>query len=187
MDVDVVEEASTLAPNSELATSHVTKYFSVRARTCGPAFCCQVQLGSLSQTTTSKNKNKLAHSYWICMRIRLSSNAGDNQLKAWFLLDENAVSTIQQLKASLCHDVGFIQRLQCTPKSIELFLEDFELLDDTLVQILREGDLLRCASRFMLHFLNLTWDSIRIKPLAESLKRKEEGVFRAYSLFCKFL
>jgi hypothetical protein len=91
------------------------------------------------------------------MRIRLSSNAGDNQLKAWFLLDENTVSTIQQLKANLCQNVGFIQRLEWTPETIELLLDDFELLDDTLVQILREGDLLRFARHFTLPFLNLTW------------------------------
>ena len=76
------------------------------------------------------------------MRVRLSADFGDASLKAWFFLDPDVVSTIRQVKENLCMQLDFLKQLERKPHHICLLLDEFELLDETPIKVLREGDLL---------------------------------------------
>jgi hypothetical protein len=71
------------------------------------------------------------------MRIRVSSE--EPRLKAWYNLT-NAI-TIGQLKRALCTDLKALNDASTLASELDLLLDDFELLDESSVNVLREGDL----------------------------------------------
>jgi hypothetical protein len=72
------------------------------------------------------------------MRIRLS--AEEPPLKAWFNVESK--SNILQLKRAMCKDVHALHDIGVDAPELELLLDDFELLDESSVDVLREGDLI---------------------------------------------
>ncbi|TFK45465.1 hypothetical protein OE88DRAFT_1211732 [Heliocybe sulcata] len=101
-------------------------------------------------------------------RVRLGST--DPPLKAWFSVP-NHVATVRDLKKSLCADIDALHDV--TPDRVTLLLDEFELLDDSPINVLRDGDLLLVQCR---------QDQTRTK----SAKRKaeESGLLRNRPMSC---
>lgn len=75
-------------------------------------------------------------------RIRLGST--DPPLKAWFSVPSH-VATVRDLKKSLCSNLEVLEDV--APDSIILLLDEFEVLDDSPINVLRDGDLLLYVGR----------------------------------------
>jgi hypothetical protein len=75
------------------------------------------------------------------MRIRLSASFNEAPFKAWFYFEHATVSTISLLKSELCAQLPLLQDAHLQPDDIQLLLDDFELLDISPVEVLRESDL----------------------------------------------
>ncbi|KAI0759711.1 hypothetical protein BD413DRAFT_722109 [Trametes elegans] len=73
------------------------------------------------------------------MRIKVESVAPLPHIKAWF--STSAVPTIFDLKTSLCSDLPLLHFGHIRPGDILLLLDDFELLDSSPIDVVRDGDL----------------------------------------------
>ncbi|KAI0643595.1 hypothetical protein C8Q79DRAFT_1022626 [Trametes meyenii] len=73
------------------------------------------------------------------MRLKVESVAPLPHVKAWF--STNAVPTILDLKASLCSDLSPLSHDRVRPQDVLLLLDDFELLDSSAIDVVRDGDL----------------------------------------------
>lgn len=71
------------------------------------------------------------------MRIRIRSHPPLPPLKAWFQLPKHE-DTIFAIKRLLCSQ---LLEPHCHPAQLRLEMEDFELLNNTLISVLRDGDL----------------------------------------------
>ncbi|KAI0269409.1 hypothetical protein BC834DRAFT_866172 [Gloeopeniophorella convolvens] len=84
------------------------------------------------------------------MRIRISTLEQPQQalpvpqVKSWFNIDNEA--SIARLKESLCNGVPALRDADIPARELALSLDDFELLDDSAISVLRENDLV-CLSR----------------------------------------
>lgn len=78
------------------------------------------------------------------MRIRFSTTL-DESLKAWFYIDESKTTTIAILKTELCSQLPILTQAGLRPGDIRLLLDDFELLDGSSINILKESDLICLA------------------------------------------
>ncbi|KIM83320.1 hypothetical protein PILCRDRAFT_819569 [Piloderma croceum F 1598] len=79
------------------------------------------------------------------MRLKLQTNPPLSPLKAWFPLPKSSPSTlltINELKHHLCTHLPVLTKSCVHAKDIVLVLDDFELLDETEVGVLRDGDLI---------------------------------------------
>jgi hypothetical protein len=77
------------------------------------------------------------------MRIRILSESGQTNLpeiRSWFNVDRE--DSVASLKLSLCASVSAIRDAHIRPTELVLTLDDFELLDDSAINILRDGDLI---------------------------------------------
>jgi hypothetical protein len=76
------------------------------------------------------------------MRIRILSQSEQTNLpniRSWFNVDRE--KTIAFLKRSLCASVPALRDAHVHVTDLILLLDNFELLDDSPVHILRDGDL----------------------------------------------
>lgn len=73
------------------------------------------------------------------MRLKLQIEPPFSPLKAWFPVPPH-IHSILDLKFTLITNIKILVATE-----IELFLDDFELLDETDVNVLRDGDLVRYA------------------------------------------
>lgn len=96
-----------------------------------------------------ETQNELAVAYVIrapftsFMRIRILSEFEQTNLpriRSWFNVDRE--DTIASLKFSLCASVPSLRDAHVRATELALTLDDFELLDDSPVHILRDGDLI---------------------------------------------
>ncbi|KAI9448477.1 hypothetical protein H4582DRAFT_2124482 [Lactarius indigo] len=80
------------------------------------------------------------------MRIRVlaESQSGVPQVRSWFNIDQE--DTVASLKYSLCASISSLREARVQAIELVLLLDDFELLDNTAVHILRDGDLV-CLRR----------------------------------------
>ncbi|KAH9007269.1 hypothetical protein EDB86DRAFT_2870947 [Lactarius hatsudake] len=80
------------------------------------------------------------------MRIRVlaESQSGVPQVRSWFNIEQE--HSVASLKSSLCTSVSALRDARVQASDLVLLLDDFELLDDTAVHILRDGDLV-CLRR----------------------------------------
>ncbi|KAH9056398.1 hypothetical protein EDB87DRAFT_1794387 [Lactarius vividus] len=80
------------------------------------------------------------------MRIRVfaESQSGVPQVKSWFNIEQE--NTVASLKSSLCISISALRESRVQASELVLLLDDFELLDNTAVHILRDGDLV-CLRR----------------------------------------
>jgi hypothetical protein len=79
------------------------------------------------------------------MRLKLQTNPPLSPLKAWFPLPDSlspTLSTINELKRHLCTHFPILSKSCITAKDIVLELDEFELLDETELGVLRDGDLI---------------------------------------------
>ena len=79
------------------------------------------------------------------MRVRLSSKPPLTIFKVWYDITEgSALLDIGDLKKQLC---GRLPQLSAEgggavqPETLKLYIDDFELLDDSRISILRENDI----------------------------------------------
>ncbi|KAI0637605.1 hypothetical protein C8Q77DRAFT_1086815 [Trametes polyzona] len=88
------------------------------------------------------------------MRVKVETVPPLPHLRAWF--STSALPSVLDLKASLCTDLAPLAQDSVCPEDILLFLDDFELLDASPIDVVRDGDLL----------------IIKKKPTLSSAKRK---------------
>ncbi|KAL4072414.1 hypothetical protein V8B97DRAFT_1870343, partial [Scleroderma yunnanense] len=63
-------------------------------------------------------------------------------LKAWFSIPSSSTtckSTIASLKSHLCYSLPILHKF--TPSSLSLSVNGFQLLDNSKVEVVRDGDL----------------------------------------------
>ena len=84
--------------------------------------------------------NRLCHQS-LSMRIRVLGEPqfGLPQVKSWFNVEQDC--TVASLKSSLCASISALREARVQAIELVLLLDDFELLDNTAVHILRDGDL----------------------------------------------
>jgi hypothetical protein len=88
------------------------------------------------------------------MRIRLLSEFEQTNLpviRSWFNVDRE--NTVTSLKLSLCASVPALRNAHLRAEELVLTLDEFELLDDSPINILRDGDLIWYAEHA--YFLSL--------------------------------
>ena len=74
------------------------------------------------------------------MRVKVETLAPLPPLKAWFSCA--ALSTVRDLKASLCAILKPLQDGRVGIEELILLLDDFELLDASSIDVVRDGDLI---------------------------------------------
>ena len=78
------------------------------------------------------------------MRIRILSEFEEQTnlpvIRSWFNLDTE--NTVTSLKLSLCASVPALRDTHVRAEELVLTLDDFELLSDSPIHILRDGDLI---------------------------------------------
>lgn len=81
------------------------------------------------------------------MRFRLATKPPFKPFKAWFDISENdSVFDILSVKAQICSRVPQLVDIDGSPLSsdqIILYIDGFELLDDSGLQVIKENDLVR--------------------------------------------
>lgn len=75
------------------------------------------------------------------MRIKVESGPPLGPLKAWFIVP--AVPSVQDLKEALCADIAALHERGTSVDDFTLVLEGFELLDNSAIGVIRDGDLIR--------------------------------------------
>ncbi|KAI0337571.1 hypothetical protein BDW22DRAFT_1349085 [Trametopsis cervina] len=74
------------------------------------------------------------------MRIKVECVPPLVSVKAWFIVPP--VANIEHLKTSLCTDIPSLQQQEVHAHDISLFLDGFELLDTSSLDVVRDGDLI---------------------------------------------
>lgn len=90
------------------------------------------------------------------MRIKVASVPPLPSIHVWYSLPESTPAsssraqekliTIQSLKQRLCADLGALHDARIHAEDILLLMDDFELLDSSGVDVLRDGDLIWCGT-----------------------------------------
>lgn len=80
------------------------------------------------------------------MRLRIQTLAPLPELKAWYFADsdtlsDNVLSTVTHLKQAICLQVPALRQLGVNGHQLVLLLDNFELLDDSPLNVVRDGDL----------------------------------------------
>lgn len=77
------------------------------------------------------------------MRLRIQTCQPLPELKIWFIPDDKDVPvTIYNLKEALCQRIPSVNESRLLGHDLGLFLDDFELLDDSPFSAMRDGDLI---------------------------------------------
>lgn len=74
------------------------------------------------------------------MRIKLQSFPPLPTLRAWFSI--HSATTVKELKSVLCQELPALQDGALNPEDIVLVLDDFDLLDFSPIDVIRDGDLI---------------------------------------------
>lgn len=75
------------------------------------------------------------------MRIRIQTISPLPSLKAWFTLDSDSSHwIIEDLKQSLCQKLTVLQDAEVQQRDLVLLLDEFELLNDSPIHVVRDGD-----------------------------------------------
>ncbi|EIW81990.1 hypothetical protein CONPUDRAFT_143565 [Coniophora puteana RWD-64-598 SS2] len=108
------------------------------------------------------------------MRLRVTASPPLPALKAWFPIDisDDGIRTIQALKDALCRDLGPLRDAGAKRGSIALLMDDFELLDDTQIGVLRDGDLVQITRSLAPEAVPAPVIVIPPPPVAAGSKRK---------------
>ncbi|KAH9921566.1 uncharacterized protein BXZ73DRAFT_79949 [Epithele typhae] len=80
------------------------------------------------------------------MRVKLEILAPLPPLKAWY--SPSALSTVRDLKNSLCAELQPLQDAGILPDELVLLLDDFEILDSSQIDVVRDGDLIVIKKSF---------------------------------------
>jgi hypothetical protein len=117
-----------------------------------------------------KGKDELAFAYVIrlhFMRVRILSESEQQtnlpQIRSWFNVDKE--NTVASLKLGLCASVPALRDARVRTTELVLTLDGFELLDDSSIHVLRDGDLIWYVERHI-PFFPLLYD------LCKSLHRR---------------
>ena len=74
------------------------------------------------------------------MRVKVECGPPLPVVKAWFIVPP--VSTVSDLKDTLCSELPALSNVQTLANDIALYLDGFELLDATPIDVVRDGDLI---------------------------------------------
>ena len=74
------------------------------------------------------------------MRVKVESVAPLPHVKAWF--GAHAIPTVHDLKTALCADLLPFNAAGVRAQNLILLLDDFELLDSSPIDVVRDGDLI---------------------------------------------
>ena len=76
------------------------------------------------------------------MRLRIQTLSPLPELKAWFIPEiQGAHETVFDLKELICRDIPQLRAAQIHAQHLLLLLEGFELLNDSPISAVRDGDL----------------------------------------------
>jgi hypothetical protein len=106
------------------------------------------------------------------MRIRFQADFTQPPLKAWFNVGNAA--TISELKRALITGVKGLQDARAEGSDLVLLLDDFEVLDESPIDVLREGELIWYVVADLLIILRLMLRSLRqsTPSVSTTTKRK---------------
>jgi hypothetical protein len=77
------------------------------------------------------------------MRLRIQTLSPLPELKAWFIPEiQDAQSTVFDLKDLFCMGIPQLRANQIHPDNLILLLEGFELLNESPISVVRDGDLI---------------------------------------------
>ncbi|KAH9843635.1 uncharacterized protein C8Q71DRAFT_8025 [Rhodofomes roseus] len=82
------------------------------------------------------------------MRIKLQSFPPLPVCRAWFSV--HSATTVEELKSVLCKELPALRDGDLEPRDIDLVLDDFELLDISPVDVVRDGDLILIKQRLLI-------------------------------------
>lgn len=93
-------------------------------------------------TSTTTGHCKLLPAFSVsCMRIKILTTHPLPELKAWFTYDSREViSTVSDLKNAISSQFKLLRGY-----TLDFFLDDFEILDDSPIDVVRDGDLIWCV------------------------------------------
>jgi hypothetical protein len=74
-------------------------------------------------------------------RIRLQSCALLPSFRVWFLVPQHVVD-VQSLKRVICTQLPALKGLDISPTQLILEIDDFELIDECAIDLVRDGDIL---------------------------------------------
>lgn len=119
----------------------------------------------------------LAEGYVInhtSMRIRVLAEpqSGVPQVKSWFNVEQE--NTVAALKSSLCASISALREARVQAVELVLLLDDFELLDNTAVHVLRDGDLVWYVGQHSMIF-DITHQRRSLRRRTHPTKRKAEA------------
>jgi hypothetical protein len=79
----------------------------------------------------------------MTMRLRIQTVPPLPKLKAWFPVDStDSWATVHDLKSALCSRVQVLRDASVQALHVVLFLDDFELLKESDINVVRDGDLI---------------------------------------------
>ncbi|KDQ14188.1 hypothetical protein BOTBODRAFT_44816 [Botryobasidium botryosum FD-172 SS1] len=84
------------------------------------------------------------------MRVRILSGPPLPSVRAWFALPSGgfpASHTISDLKRILCNDLQILSHAGVKPEELMLEIDDYELLNESMFDVIKEGDLLVITQR----------------------------------------
>jgi len=88
-------------------------------------------------------------------RIRLQSFPPLPSLKAWFLIPPG-VTNIRDLKLALCSQLSIFKDMRIEPAHIVLEMDGFEVLEESHVDLVHEGDVMLYAFTILASLNNLS-------------------------------
>ncbi|KAI9069562.1 hypothetical protein FKP32DRAFT_60375 [Trametes sanguinea] len=106
------------------------------------------------------------------MRLKVESVPPLPHVKAWF--SAHALPSVLDLKASLCADLHALSDAHIKPEDILLLLDDFELLDSSSIDVVRDGDLIVYVSSPIL--------SAHVRAFANGLDRCRASAPKVWAL-----
>src|ERR1700677_2161073 len=108
------------------------------------------------------------------MRIRVLAEpqSGLPQVKSWFNIEQE--KTVASLKSTLCASISALREARVQAVELVLLLDDFELLDNTAVHILRDGDLVWYVEQHPMTF-DITHQRRSLRRRTHPTKRKVEA------------
>ena len=81
------------------------------------------------------------------MRFRIAAKPPLAPFKAWFdISDNDSIFDIRGVKAQICSRISQLSAASGCPLTSEqiiLYIDDFELLDDSSLQVIKENDLVQ--------------------------------------------
>jgi hypothetical protein len=89
------------------------------------------------------------------LRLRVSSDIPNTTFRIWFLAPNDSRNVLD-LKRAFCEGIKELRAIGLSHDDFKLELDEFQLLDDSRLDVLRDGDLVTYVSSMCIHFTAIT-------------------------------